>query len=104
MLKKHVVLFETKDHGWLAYSSTDADAKRILNANKKHEVFYVFECNLLKQHPYTMKLKAPFDKYYDCKKIIKYKEESFVESDDYIIISYEDEDDGSICLDVTYKI
>uniref|UniRef100_A0A6C0F553 Uncharacterized protein n=1 Tax=viral metagenome TaxID=1070528 RepID=A0A6C0F553_9ZZZZ len=104
MQKKHVVLFQTKHQDWIAYSTTGADAKRIINVNKKHAVFYIFECNLLKQHPHTMKLKAPFEKYYDCKKIIKYKEESFSESDDYIIISYEDDDDGSICLDVMCKI
>ena len=49
-----------------------------------------------------MKLKAPFHKYYDCKKINKYKEETFGENDQYIIVSYENPDNG-ICFDVKYK-
>ena len=74
MLKKHIVLFETKDYKWIAYSTTGSDAKRILNVNKKYNIFYIFECNILNQYPYTMKLKTPFYKYYNCKKINKYKE------------------------------
>lgn len=104
MLKKHIVLFESKDYGWIAYSTTGSDAKRILNVNKKYYVFYIFECDLEKQYPYTMKLKAPLNKHYDCKRINKYKEENFEEEDEYIIISYEagTEDDG-ICFDVKYN-
>jgi hypothetical protein len=48
-----------------------------------------------------MKLKAPFHKYYNCKKINKYKEENFEENDKYIIVSYET-DDG-ICFDVKHN-
>ena len=96
MLKKHIVLFESKDHGWIAYSTTGADAKRILNVNKLYKVFYIFKCNIEKQYPYTMKLKYPFCNYYDCKKIINYKEENFEKDDACVIISY----DLSICFDV----
>lgn len=39
----------------------------------------------MKQHPYTMKLKLPLDKHYDCKRINKYKEEKFEKNDKYII-------------------
>jgi len=99
MLKKHIVLFETKDYGWIAYSTSGRDAKRILSVNKKYNIFYIFECDLLKQYPYTMKLKAPLNKYYDCKRIIKYKENNFKEIDKYIIISYETVDEG-ILFDV----
>lgn len=99
MLKKHIVLFETKDYGWIAYSTSGRDAKRILSVNKKYNIFYIFECDLLKQYPYTMKLKAPLNKYYDCKRIIKYKEDNFEEIDKYIIISYETVDEG-ILFDV----
>jgi hypothetical protein len=102
MLKKHMVLFESKDYEWIAYSTTGRDAKRILNVNKKYNIFYIFECNLLKQYPYTMKLKSPLDKYYDCKKINKYKEEKFEEKDEYIIVSYETDDEG-ICFDVKHN-
>lgn len=42
MLKKHMVLFESKDYGWIAYSTTGRDAKRILNVNNKYHVFYIF--------------------------------------------------------------
>jgi hypothetical protein len=103
MLKKHIVLFETKDYGWIAYSTSGSDAKRILSVNNKYSLFYIFECNLLKQYPYTMKLKAPLNEYYDCKRINKYKEANFEENEKYITISYEagTEDDG-ICFDVKY--
>ena len=77
MLKKHIVLFESKDYGWVAYSTIASDAKRILNVNNQYNIFYVFECDLLKQYPYTMKLKAPLNENYNCKKINKYKEETF---------------------------
>jgi len=90
MLKKHIVLFESKHFGWIAYSTTGSDAKRILSVNNKYHVFYIFECDLLKhvfkQYPYIMKLKAPLNKHYDCKKINKYKEENFEENDKYIMI------------------
>jgi hypothetical protein len=101
MLKKHIVLFESKNHGWIAYSTTGSDAKRILSVNNRHHIFYVFECDLLKQYPYTMKLKAPLNEFYDCKKINKYKEEIFEEKDKYITISYETVDVG-ICFDVKH--
>lgn len=101
MLKKHIVLFETKDYEWVAYSTTGSDAKRILSVNKNYNIFYIFECDIEKQYPYTMKLKAPLDKHYDCKKINKYKEANFEENDKYIIISYESVDKG-ICFDVKH--
>ena len=101
MLKKHIVLFESKDYEWIAYSTTGSDAKRIIDVNKNKNIFYIFECDLLKEFPYTMKLKAPLDKNYDCKKIIKYKEEIFKEEDKYIMVYY-DTDDG-ICFDVKYN-
>ena len=72
MLKKHIVLFESKDYGLIAYSTTG-----ILSVNNKYSIFYIFECDLLKQYPYSMKLKSPLDKYYDCKKINKYKDVNF---------------------------
>ena len=101
MLKKHIVLFESKDYGWIAYSTTGADAKRILSVNNKYHVFYIFECDLGQQYPYTMKLKAPLDKYYDCKRINKYKEVNFEENDKYIIVSYKIEEiDEGIWFDI----
>ena len=102
MLKKHLVLFESKDNGWIAYSTTGSDAKRILSVNKKYNIFYIFECDLLKQYPYTMKLKAPLELYYDCKRINKYKEENFLEKDAFIIVSYKAVDEG-ICFDVKHN-
>ena len=102
MLKKHIVLFECKDYEWIAYSTTGSDAKRILRVNKKYNVFYIFECNLLKQYLYTMKLKSPLNKHYDCNRINKYKEENFEEKDKYIIVSYETLDEG-ICFDVKHN-
>ena len=101
MLKKHIVLFESKHHGWIAYSTTGSDAKRILSVNKKYDVFYIFECDLLKEYPYIMKLKAPLNKHYDCKRINKYKEENFEENDKYIMIcSKTDEQDEGIYFDI----
>jgi hypothetical protein len=102
MLKKHIVLFESKDYGFIAYSTTGADATRILSVNNKYNIFYIFECDLLKQYPYTMKLKSPLDKYYNCKRINKYKDVNFEEKDKYIIVSYEIEDNG-ICFDVKHN-
>ena len=101
MLKKHIVLFESRDYGWIAYSTTGSDAKRILSVNKKYNIFYIFECDLLKQYPYIMKLKAPLNQHFDCKIINKYKEENFEENDKYIMISSKQEgQDEGICFDV----
>jgi hypothetical protein len=94
MLKKHIVLFESKEYGWIAYSTTGADAKRILSVNNNYNIFYIFECDLLKQYPYTMKLKAPLNKHFDCKVINKYEEDNFEQDDKYIIVSYTDVDQG----------
>jgi hypothetical protein len=99
MLKKHIVLFESKHYEWIAYSTTGSDAKRLLSVNNKYNIFYIFECDLLKQYPYTMKLKSPLHKHYDCKRINKYKEETFEEGDKYIMVSYESLNEG-ICFDV----
>uniref|UniRef100_A0A6C0KNK8 Uncharacterized protein n=1 Tax=viral metagenome TaxID=1070528 RepID=A0A6C0KNK8_9ZZZZ len=100
MLKKHLVLFESKDYGWIAYSTTGAEAKRILNINNKYKynIYYIFECDLLQQYPYIMKLKAPLNQYYDCKRIIKYKEANFEENDKYLMISYKT--DECNCFDI----
>jgi len=104
MLKKHVVLFESKHHGWIAYSTTGSDAKRILSVNKKYNVFYIFECDLFRQYPYIMKLKAPLNKHYDCKKINKYEEENFEENSKYIMISSKEEDeDEGIYFDIKHN-
>ena len=75
-------MFETKHYEWVAYSTIGPDAKRI------------FKCNLLQKYSYTIKLKLPLDKHYNCKKIIKYKEETFDPNNKYIIIKY-DVDNGS---------
>jgi hypothetical protein len=101
MLKKHIVLFESKNHGLIAYSTTGSDAKRILSVNKKYDVFYIFECDLLKDYSYIMKLKAPLNKHYDCIRINKYKEENFLENDKYIIISSKEDQDEGIYFDIT---
>ena len=104
MLKKHIVLFETKDYGWVAFSTTGSDAKRKLLVNKKNNIFYVFECDLRQEYPYTMKLKAPLNTHYDCKKINKYKEEFFDYDDKYIMVSTAGDDDGSICFNVKHNL
>jgi len=105
MLKKHIVLFESKVYGWISYSTIGSDAKRILSVNCKYDIFYIFECDLLQQYPYTMKLKAPLNKHYDCKRINKYKEEFFEENDKYIMISskIEGEEEG-IYFDVKHNL
>ena len=101
MLKNHIVLFESKHYGWIAYSTTGSDAKRILSVNNNYDIFYIFHCNLEQQYPYTMKLKSPLNNNYDCKKINKYKEENFEEKDKYLTISYETADEG-ICFEVKH--
>jgi len=95
-----MVLFESKEFGWIVYSTIGSDAKRLLNVNNQYNIFYVFECDLLKQYPYTMKLKTPLNKHYNCKKINKYEEDFFEENDEYITISYETHE--GICFDVKY--
>ena len=100
MLKKHVILFEAKDHGWIAYSTTFSDAKRMLAINASHQgIFYIFEFNLLKHASYKMNLTVPFPQHYNCSKINVYKEEDFDENDKYMTISYDDTN-GSIKLDI----
>jgi hypothetical protein len=48
-----------------------------------------------------MKLKAPLNKNYDCKRINKYKEENFEENEKYIIISSKPEgEDAGIYFDI----
>lgn len=103
MKKKHIVLFESKQIEWIAYSTTTRDTKRLLCINNKYHIFYIFECDLSKQYPYTMKLKAPLHKYYDCKIINKYKEEHFEENDKYIIVSYENDNDNELYFDVKHN-
>ena len=105
MLKKHVILFDAKDVGWIAYTTTFPEAKRMLVINTTHNsnLFYIFECDLLKQNPYTLKLKFPFYQHYAYNKINIYKEEDFDENDKYMTISYTDEG-GGICLDVNKNI
>ena len=43
MLKKHVILFESKNVGWIAYSTDDNEAKRMLSINITHNchLFYI---------------------------------------------------------------
>ena len=101
MKKKHIVLFETKDYEWVAYSTGGSHAKRLLYVNKNNNIFYIFECDIEKQYSYTMKLKMPLNNYYDCKKINKYKEVNFQENDKYITINYKTE--SSMCFDVKYN-
>jgi hypothetical protein len=36
MIKKHVVLFESKGCGWIAYSTSFGEAKRMLSINMKN--------------------------------------------------------------------
>ena len=55
----------------------------------------------VKQYPYTMKLKLPFSKHYNYTKINIYKENEFPENEEYITISYDNED-GGIRLDVKH--
>ena len=102
MLKKHIVLFETKQYEWVAFSTTSADARRLLNVNDKYNIFYIFECDLRKQYPYTMKLKTPLNNHYECKKINKYNEENFEENEESIVVSYDESDEG-VCFDVNHN-
>jgi hypothetical protein len=51
-----------------------------------------------------MKLKAPLDKHYDCKRINKYKEENFEENDKYImILSKQEGEDEGIYFDIEHN-
>ena len=48
-----------------------------------------------------MKLKVPFSQHYNYTKINMYKEDEFTENEEYITISYDNED-GGIRLDVKH--
>jgi len=99
MLKKHVILLETEKNIWVAYSISNGEANKMSSAYLPQLNYYVFECNLLQQYPYTMKLKYPLNKYYHLHKISKYNEEWFAEEDEYLIVSYNNSDESSF-LDV----
>lgn len=48
MLKKHNILFRTRENGRIAYSVSAGDEIRMLAWNADdHDVFYIFECDIL---------------------------------------------------------
>lgn len=91
MLKKYVVLYNSTNIGWIAYSTTGSKAKRFSKENISR-VFFIFECDPRQLYPFTMKLKYPFPPYYRAGKINKYREEAFSEEEEYLIVR-EDEGD-----------
>jgi len=95
MIKKHVILLETTNNVWVAYSVSNLEANRMSKAILPHLNYYVFECNLLQQYPYTMKLKYPLNLYYRDNNIIIYREEEFAEQEEYLIVKYDDPDGGA---------
>jgi len=98
--KKHVILLETEKNIWVAYSVSNAEANKMSRAFLPQLHFYIFECDLWQQYPYTMKLKYPLNQYFCVGdgKIIVYKEEDFAETDKYLTVSYDD--DPNTHLDV----
>jgi hypothetical protein len=97
MLKKHIVLFQTANSEWLAYSTAGGDARRLV---KNDTIFYAFECNLTREYPYIMKLKSPLPEHYDCKKITKYIDEPFEENEEYMIVTYSEEEEEGFIVDI----
>lgn len=95
MLKKHVILLETEKNVWVTYSVSNREAKKMSMAYLPHLHYYVFECNLLQQFPYTMKLKYPLNQYFRGGEIILYREEQFEEKEEYLTVSYDDPDGGT---------
>lgn len=97
---QYIVLSETNHYGWTGSLTTLAKAKKLLKIES--EVFYIFEYSQIKNKPLQLKLKYPFNIYYDCLSINKYEEELFDEDDDFVIITYNDTFDKD-CLVLTYK-
>lgn len=95
MLKKHVILLETEQNIWVAYSISNAEAIKMSRAHLPQLNYYVFVCNLLQQFPYTMKLKYPLSQYFRIGKIIIYREEEFEEKEEYLIVTNDDDDPDS---------
>jgi hypothetical protein len=92
MLNKHVILLETEPNIWVAYSVSNTEAKKMSMAHLPHLHYYVFECNLLQQFPYTMKLKYPLNQYFRSGEIILYREEQFEGKEQYLTVRYDDPD------------
>jgi len=89
MKRSHLVLFESKDYGWIAYAVMRKEAERLIKINS--HIFYIFECELPYSYDNTIiKLKTPFKKYYETATINVYKEEVFEENEEYIIIKDEE--------------
>jgi hypothetical protein len=74
-LLSHVVLFESKAFGWIAYATRLSEVKRILKVHD--DLFYVFKCDLLTNRDVIMKLKFPLHKYYKSTSVNIYKEETY---------------------------
>ena len=91
MRRIHVILFESKHHGWISYAIMGKEAKRLLKISP--HIFYIFECDIpvfecdIPDSNIVMKLKKPLDKYYKTNVINIYKDEDKDEDED------EDEDD-----------
>jgi len=79
-LKTHIVLVESKTHGWIAYATQTSNAKSLIKIHD--DLFYVFKCSLAHYEPVLMKLKYPLKKYYMSTSINIYKEESYDKSEE----------------------
>lgn len=100
MLKKHIILLETEKNVWVAYSLSDGEANKMTKAFLPGLNYYVFECDLLQQYPYTMKLKYPLNSNYRVGMICTYREEEFVENEECLVVTYRDFDDEDTALTV----
>ena len=88
MSVKYIVLSESNHYGWIGGFTTLAKAKKMLKIET--EIFYIFKYNHAKKHLLRMKIRYPFNEYYDCLSINEYIEETFEEDDDYVIITPDD--------------
>ena len=67
-----------------------------------YKIYFLNLQRCKKKEPFQLKLKYPFNIYYDCLSINKYEEELFDEDDDFVIITYNHTFDKD-CLVLTYK-
>jgi hypothetical protein len=86
--KQYIVLNESNHYGWRAWLVTLATAKSLLKIET--EIFYIFHCHHRKNKLLLLKIRYPFNVYYECLSINEYKEEIFNEDDDIVIITEDD--------------
>lgn len=93
MLDKHIILLESENNVWVAYSISNTVAERMSKANLTQLTYYIFKCPLPQQYPYCMKLKYPLNQYYRVGITCSYREEAFTNKEEYLLVHFDALDD-----------